>query len=67
MLTPLHERREFRELFLARIERLLALKRAQPAMDVETQRLIAWALISAYRDCVQLGVGSVAEAELRDR
>jgi hypothetical protein len=35
-------------------------------MDVETQRLIAWALISAYRDCVRLGVGSVAEAELRD-
>src|SRR5215204_7409783 len=29
-------------------------------------RLIAWALISAYRDCVRLGVGSVAEAELRD-
>ena len=53
--------------FLARIERLMAIKQRQPITDVETQRLIAWTLISTYRDCCQLDVGATAESMLLGR
>ena len=61
------ERMLMRKFFLARIERLTAIKQRQPTMDVETQRLIAWTLISTYRDCCQLDVGSTAESMLLGR
>ena len=65
MIEPDPERQQLRLLFLARLDRLAGIKQRQPVMNVETQRLIAWAMISLYRDCVQLDVGAVAEAMLR--
>ena len=56
-----------RRYFLARIEHLTALKKAHPTMEVETQRLIAWTLISTYRDCCLLDVGAAAESMLIGR
>ena len=52
-----------RTYFLARIERLTAFKQGHPTIDVETQ-LIAWTLISTYRDCCQLDVGAAAELDV---
>jgi len=51
--------------FLARLKRLADIKQRQPIRDMETQRLIAWAMISLYRDCVELDVGAAAEAMMR--
>jgi hypothetical protein len=36
-------------------------------MGIETQRLIAWAMISTYWDCCQLDVGEGADPMLRGR
>ncbi len=59
------DRQRLRMLFLARLERLADIKQRQRIMDVETQRLIAWAMISLYRDCVELDVGAAAETMMR--
>ena len=61
------EQMQLRRYFLARLERLMAFKHDHPTMDVETQRLIAWTLISTYRDCCQLDVGVAAESMLLER
>ena len=64
MTDSIVERMLLRRYFLARIERLTAFKQAHPTMDMEAQRLIAWSLISTYRDCCQLDGGAAAESML---
>src|SRR5690242_2856344 len=59
---------EIGQLALARLRRFAAVAdEAAVGDDVERQRLARWAIFSAYRDCVALGLGGEAQALLHSR
>jgi len=60
-----HERRVFRDLFLARLRRFHEQRTTDESeLTVDVRSLIDWALYSTYWDCVRLGLRAEAREVL---